>query len=61
MVDPYLEDAPFEELCDDHVLVSAAPSIENIDSIYTKPLDLTPLQPLYFPRPSLICMHLRRA
>jgi len=41
VIEPYLEEAPFEELCGDDLIVSAAPSIGHINSICTKPLDLT--------------------
>jgi len=43
LVGPYLEEAPFEELCDDSLVVGAAPSIEHIDPICAAPLDLTPI------------------
>jgi len=53
LVEPYLEEARFEELCDDSLVVGAACSIEHIDPIYTKPLDLTPiLSPLLHILPS---------
>jgi len=42
LVEPYLEEAPFEELCDDSLVVGAAPSIDHIDPICTEPLDLNP-------------------
>jgi len=43
-----------EELCGDDVRVSAAPSIEHIDPIYTEPLYLTPISsPLLPTNPSL--------
>ena len=38
---PYLEEAPFEELCDNSLVVGAAPSINHISPICTEPLDLT--------------------
>ena len=41
MVESYLKEAPFEELCDDSLVVGAAPSINHIDLICTEPLDLT--------------------
>ena len=53
MVQSYLEEALFEKLCDDSLVVGAAPSIEQIDPIYTEPLDLTPiLSPLLPSNPS---------
>jgi len=53
LVEPYLEDAPFEELCDDSLVVGAASSIDHIDSICTEPLDLTPIStPLFLTTPS---------
>ena len=42
LVELHLEEAPFEELCDDSFVVGAALSIEHIGSICTGPLDLTP-------------------
>jgi len=39
-VEPYLKEAPFEELCGDVVMDSAAPNVGHIDSICTEPLDL---------------------
>jgi len=56
LVEPYLEEAPFKDLCGDIVMGSATPNIGLIDSICTKLLDLTPLLPLYFPPPPLMCM-----
>jgi len=41
--EPHLEKAPFEDLCDDDVMVSAASGIGDIDSICVEQLDLTPL------------------
>ena len=35
LVEPYLEEAPFEELCDDSLVVGVAPSIDHIDPICT--------------------------
>ena len=43
LVEPYLEEAPSKELCDDSLAVGAAPSIEHIHPIFTEPLDLTPI------------------
>ena len=43
MVKPYLEEAPFEELCDDSLVVGVAPSVEHINPICTEPLDFTPI------------------
>ena len=34
MVESYLKEAPFEELCDDSLVVGAAPSIDYIDPIW---------------------------
>jgi len=55
LVGPYLEEAPFEELCDDSLVVSAAPTIEHIDPIYTEPLDLSPISSPLLPT---TCSHL---
>jgi len=57
LVEPYLEEAPFKDLCDDSFVVVAAPSIEHIDPICIEPLDLTPISPPYFPPRPLTCMH----
>jgi len=71
LVEPFLEEAPFEELCGDTVMGSAAPNIGLIDPICTEPLDLMSFHPLlptepldlmsfhpiYFPPLCLICMH----
>ena len=43
MAEPYLEKAPLEELCDDSLVVGAAPSIDHIEAICTEPLDSTPI------------------
>ena len=43
LVELYLEEAPFEELCDDSLVVGAAPSIDHIDPICIEPLDFTPI------------------
>jgi len=43
LVELYLEEAPFEELCDDSLVVGIAPSIEHIELICTEPLNLTPI------------------
>ena len=56
MVAPHLEEATFEELCDDIVMGSTTPSVGLINTICNEPLDLTLLHPLYFPQPPLICM-----
>jgi len=54
LVQPYLEEAPFE-FCDDVVMSRAAPSIGHIDSICTKLLDSMPvLSPLLPATPSHI-------
>ena len=42
LVESHLEEAPFEELCDDSLVVGAVPNIDHIDPICTKPLDSTP-------------------
>jgi len=53
LVEPYLEEAHFEEFCCDIVMGSATHSTELINSIYTEPLDLVPiLSPLLFITPS---------
>ena len=43
LVEPYLEEPPFVELCDASLVVGVAPSIDVIDPICTEPLDLTPI------------------
>ena len=40
MVKAFVEEAPFEELCGDGMVVGAALSIEHIDPISTESLDL---------------------
>jgi len=57
LVEPYLEEAPFEELCDDSLVVGAAPIIEHIDPICIEPLDLSPISSPLFPLRPLTCMH----
>ena len=53
MVEPYLKEAPFEELCDDSLVIGAAPSIDHISPICTDPLELTPISsPLLSTTPS---------
>jgi len=47
LVEPCLEEASFEELCNDIVMGSTTSSIGLIDPIRTKPLDLTPFHPLF--------------
>ena len=42
LIDPHLGEAPFVELCGDLVMSIDTPSIEHIDPICHKPLDLTP-------------------
>ena len=49
MVESYLEDAPFQELCGDIVMGSATPSIKLIDSICTTLLELTHTLSLLLP------------
>jgi len=44
-----VEEAPFEELCDDSLVVHVAHNIEHIDPICTEPLDLTPISSLLLP------------
>ena len=46
MVEPYLEEAPFEEPCSDIVMGSVAPSIGLIDPFRIEPLDSTPISSL---------------
>ena len=43
MVKPYFEEAPFKDLCDDSLVVCAAPTIEHIETICAEQLDLTPI------------------
>ena len=57
LVEPYLEETPFEELCDDNLVVGAAFSIDHISPICTEPLDSTPISPPYLPPRPTICMH----
>ena len=52
MVEPYLEEASFEELCDDSLVVGAAPSIDHINPICSEPLDLTPISSPLLPTTS---------
>ena len=53
LVEPYLDEAPFEELCDDSLVVGVAPRIDLIDPICTELLDLTPISsPLLSTTPS---------
>jgi len=53
LVEPYLEDAPFQELCGDIAMGKATPSIGVIDSICTQSLNLTPTSsPLLLTTPS---------
>jgi len=56
-IEPHLEEALFEELCNDDVVVGAAPSVGHIDSICNELLDLTLFHPLYFPPLPLFFMH----
>ena len=42
LVEPLLQEAPFEEFCGDIMMDSAAPNVRLINSIYTESLDLTP-------------------
>jgi len=43
LVEPFLEEAPFEELCGDTMMGSFTPNIGLIDPIYTEPLDSMPI------------------
>jgi len=56
LVAPHLEEAPFADVYGDVVMGGTTPSIGLIEPICNEPLDLTPLHPLYFPPPPLICM-----
>jgi len=56
LVEPYLEEAPFEELCDDSLVIGAAPRVDYIDPICTEPLDLAPFHPHHFPLTPLFVM-----
>jgi len=49
---PHLEEAPFEELCGDIMMVSTTSSIGLIDPICNEPLDLTPTLSLLLPTTS---------
>ena len=49
LIEPFLEKAPFVESCGDGVVVGATPSIEHINPICTKSLDLTPISSLFLP------------
>jgi len=42
-IEPHLEEALFEELFGEGVVVGATPSIRHIDSMCTKLFDLTPI------------------
>ena len=55
LVEPRLEEAPFGELCDDSLVVGAAPSIEHIDPICTEPLNLTPISSSLVPTNRSLC------
>jgi len=55
LVEPYLKEATFEELCNDDVLVRAALSTGLIDSIYITPLELGPISSPFLP--TIPCLH----
>lgn len=57
LIEPYFEEARFEELCGDSVMVGALASVEDIYLICVEPLDLAPFHTHSFPPPLLICMH----
>jgi len=54
LIDRFLEETPFEELCGGGMIVGVAPNIKHIEPICTKSLDLTPISSPCFPPPSLI-------
>ena len=49
LVNPYLDEAPLEEFSDDVEMGSATSSMGLINSIYTEPLDSTPISSPFFP------------
>ena len=49
LIEPYLEEASFEEFSGDVALGSADPSIAHTDLICTEPLDSTPISSLLLP------------
>ena len=57
LIESYLKEAPFEELCGNGVRVGGATSFEHIDLIYIKLLDFTPISVPYFQSTPLSCMH----
>jgi len=57
LVEPYLQQAPFEELCGDDVMVSASPSVRHIDFIFIEQPDLTLFHPPSFPSLPLISIY----
>jgi len=49
LVEPCLEEAPFEEFCDDIVMASDTSSIGHTIHICTEPLDSTPISSILLP------------
>ena len=56
LVEPFLEEAPYEESCGGGVMTGVTPSIEQIDRICTKSFVYSPFNPPCFPPSPLICM-----
>ena len=57
LVDAYLEEDPFEELCGNDVMVRDTPSIGDTDPTCTRPLNSTPISSPLLPTTPLMCMH----
>ena len=55
--EPILVESYLEELCDDSLVVGAAPSIDHIDQICTEQLDSTPILFPLLPSVPPTCMH----
>ena len=60
-LEPFLKEAPFEELCGDNVMVSATPCLGHIDPICVEPFDSMAISSPLFPTTPLICMHVTSA
>ena len=43
MIEPFFEEAPFEELCGEGMVVNAGPSFEHTDLTCIESLELTPI------------------
>ena len=49
LIESFLEEAPFKELCGDGIVVGVTPSIAHIGPICTKSLDLIPISSPFLP------------